>query len=84
MKPAHWMLLLPAAALTLACTRVPEIEDRLSPDLRASKYPTLMPLGQTVQLLANPSSQSDELEADLDARASRLRARAKALREAEL
>ncbi len=61
------------------CTRVPELEDQLSADLRSADYPTLVPLDQAVEPLPHPGTQSEELEQQLAARSARLQNRAGAL-----
>ena len=71
-----------ACILTLtatACTRVPELEDQLTPDLRSTDYPVLVPLEHAVAPLPLPATQSAELEQQLLARSARLQNRAKAL-----
>ncbi len=75
------LIILLAAACT-ACTRVPEIEDRLTADLRGTPYPDLLPLDQSLAPLPTPQDQSRDLEEQLDARSARLKARADALRRA--
>jgi hypothetical protein len=80
LKPA---LLIVLAAASPACTRVPEIEDRLTPDLKGADYPALLPLDEGVPPLPTPQEQSAELEQQLDARSARLKARAEALRRAQ-
>ena len=62
-----------------ACTRIPELEDKLSVDLRNSDYPTLVPLDQALAPLPLPDAQSEELEQELAARSARLKNRADAL-----
>lgn len=80
--------LLPALALSCgvalalaACSRVPELEDRLSADLRSQPYPQLLPLGSALAQPALPQEQSAALSESLDARAARLQRRAEALRQ---
>ena len=63
-----------------ACTRVPELEDQLTEDLRSADYPVLIPLDQAVAPLPLPATQSAELEQQLLARSARLQNRARALR----
>lgn len=77
-----YLALITAAAIA-ACTRVPELEDRLTPDLRNAPYPKLLPLDRTLEPLASPAVANEELEQQLDARAARLQRRAEALRNAE-
>ncbi|MFW8634396.1 hypothetical protein [Cribrihabitans pelagius] len=68
-----------ALAAAAACSRVPELEDRLTPDLRNAPYPDLLPLGTALETLPPPRRQSEALEAELGARSSRLQQRARAL-----
>ncbi|MFW8594860.1 hypothetical protein [Cribrihabitans neustonicus] len=68
-----------ALAAAAACTRVPELEDRLTPDLRDAPYPELLPLGTALEPLPPPRQQSEALEQELGARSSRLQRRARAL-----
>lgn len=67
---------------TTACTRVPELEDQLTVDLKSADYPTLIPLDQAVAPLPLPDSQSTALEQQLLARSARLQQRARALNSA--
>lgn len=73
-----------ALAAAAACTRVPELEDRLTPDLRDAPYPALLPLGSALAPLPPPRQEAEALEQELDARSRRLQQRAEALRNAEL
>ncbi|MDE4274328.1 hypothetical protein PXK47_08395 [Phaeobacter gallaeciensis] len=75
--------LLSAAIAVAACTRVPEIEDRLSPDMRSASYPPLLPVDQLVTPLPVPEEQSSDLEQEMAARTARLQARAEELRKAQ-
>lgn len=77
------ILLAAAVAAASACTRVPELEDRLTPDLRGAGYPTLLPLDTALQPLPPPAVASRQLEHELNARGARLQRRAEALRNAE-
>lgn len=67
-----------------ACTRVPEIENRLTDDLRAQPYPQLLPLATALPAQAPPAQAAAEVNDDLEARARRLKARAAALRKREI
>ncbi|MBY6139246.1 hypothetical protein KUV26_07315 [Leisingera daeponensis] len=75
-------LLLAVAAA--ACTRVPELEDRLTPDLRSADYPRLLPLDDALEPLDPPQQASQELKNELDARSDRLKRRAEAVKKAEI
>ncbi|KIC07774.1 hypothetical protein RA19_21840 [Leisingera sp. ANG-M1] len=74
------ILALTAAA---ACTRVPELEDRLTPDLRGADYPKLLPLDDALEPLDPPKQAGEDLQDELDARAARLKRRAEAVKNAE-
>jgi hypothetical protein len=65
--------------ITTACTRVPELEDQLTADLKSADYPKLIPLDQALAPLPLPETQSAELEEQLLARSARLQNRARAL-----
>ena len=73
-----------ALALAAACTRVPELEDRLTADLRGAPYPDLVPLEGALEPLPPPRQKAQALEQQLNARSTRLQRRAEALRAAEL
>ncbi|KXF91049.1 hypothetical protein [Phaeobacter inhibens] len=75
--------LLAAAALASACARVPELEDRLTPDLRGAAYPALVPLEDALHPGTSAAEESKALEDTLEARAARLQARADRLRAAQ-
>ncbi|WP_264212870.1 hypothetical protein [Leisingera thetidis] len=72
-----------ALAGAAACTRVPELEDRLTPDLRNADYPRLLPLDDALEPLDPPQQAGAELQAELDARSARLQRRAEAVKNAE-
>lgn len=73
-----------AAVALAACTRVPELEDRLTQELRGADYPRLLPLDGALEPLDPPQQAGAELKQDLDARSARLKRRAEALKNAEL
>ncbi|WP_251363773.1 hypothetical protein [Epibacterium ulvae] len=73
------MLSLVMCAGVMGCSRVPELEDRLTPDLRGAAYPTLIPLGDALPPQTVPAEEGADLDAELKARAARLKARAAAL-----
>ncbi|MFV1462992.1 MULTISPECIES: hypothetical protein [unclassified Phaeobacter] len=77
------LTLLTAAVLLCGCARVPELEDRLTPDLRGADYPALVPLEQALTPETPPAEESKALQQTLEARAARLQARADALRAAQ-
>ncbi|UWQ27624.1 hypothetical protein K3557_12490 [Leisingera sp. M523] len=69
-------------ATAAACTRVPELEDRLTPDLRGAGYPDLLPLDDALEPLDPPQQASADLQDELDARSDRLKRRAEAVNNA--
>ncbi|UWQ73702.1 hypothetical protein [Leisingera sp. M658] len=69
-------------ATAAACTRVPELEDRLTPDLRGAGYPELLPLDDALEPLDQPQQASADLQDELDARSDRLKRRAEAVKNA--
>lgn len=79
LRSAPCVLILGLAVGLSACSRVPEIEDQLTPDLRSASYPALIPLDTALPSKAQPAEQGAELDAELKARAARLKARASAL-----
>ncbi|WP_044008419.1 hypothetical protein [Leisingera methylohalidivorans] len=72
-----------ALAAAAACTRVPELEDRLTPDLRGAGYPDLLPLDDALEPLDPPQQASADLQDELNARSARLKRRAEAVKNAE-
>mgnify|MGYP001036849844 CR=1 FL=1 len=79
---ARLMVLSACALLSVsaACSRVPQLEDRLPADLRSQPYPELLPLDTALAQEPLPEEESAALSDALDARADRLRRRAEALR----
>lgn len=67
------------ALMAVACTRVPELEDQLTPALKRADYPILVPLDSAAPPLPDPVIESTALEQELAARSARLQARAHAL-----
>ncbi|MDK3019482.1 hypothetical protein [Pseudodonghicola flavimaris] len=63
-----------------ACTPVPELEDRITGDLRATPYPALVPLDQALAQQAPAPQAAEDLETQMRARQARLDARAARLR----
>lgn len=70
--------------LSSACSRVPEIEDQLTQDLRGQPYPQLLPLSSALPPQENPAELSSTLDEELAARAARLKRRAAALKERKI
>ncbi|WP_425043999.1 hypothetical protein [Primorskyibacter sp. S87] len=66
-----------------ACTNVPELQERLTDDLRNAKYPALVPLDQALKAQSPKGDEAQELEDSLTARRDGLQNRAKALNETE-
>ncbi|MCL6284770.1 hypothetical protein M3P21_14630 [Ruegeria sp. 2012CJ41-6] len=62
-----------------ACTNVPELEDELSPQLRDSRYPKLIPLEDALGPPVDPQTEAREIEDELEARAAALQNRARQL-----
>lgn len=79
---ARIMFLL-AVTAAAACTRVPELEDQLTPDLRSAGYPKLLPLDTSMEPVAPPQQASGDLQQELEGRNARLKRRAKAVSNAE-
>ncbi|WP_121064041.1 hypothetical protein [Chachezhania antarctica] len=73
--------LLVAALCLSACEKVPGLDDPLPPDLEKADYPALVPLPPSLFDVTSPDDDASEVEADLSARASRLKSRANALRQ---
>jgi hypothetical protein len=70
-------------ATAAACTRVPELEDRLTPDLRDAGYPELLPLDRSLAPLVPPQQAGEDLKDELDARSARLKRRAEGVKQAD-
>ncbi|UWQ93374.1 hypothetical protein K3727_13280 [Rhodobacteraceae bacterium M382] len=64
----------------IGCTRVPEIEERVSDDMRNADYPELVTLDSALETLPRPNQAGQELEQALAARSARLQRRADQLR----
>jgi len=78
LAPTRLPLLIAAAALfgAAACTQVPELEDTVTDDLSASKYPALVPLAPTLGMRPAPQDEAARLESTLNGRRDRLQSRA--------
>ena len=72
-----------AIAVVTGCTRVPEIEERVSDDLRSAPYPALIPLHSALEPLPSATEAGASLEEALNARRDRLQRRADRLRNTE-
>ncbi len=69
-----------AAFLALgACVQVPELNERVPPELRDAPYPTLRPLDDTLGPAVDPVSEAEELDERLSGRVQSLQARARGL-----
>ncbi|MDP5216642.1 hypothetical protein Q5Y75_05380 [Ruegeria sp. 2205SS24-7] len=62
-----------------ACTNVPELDDEISPQLRNSRYPALIPLEDALGPPVDPQAEAQEIEEELEARAAALQNRARQL-----
>jgi len=69
-----------ALAVTTACTRVPEVDERVAPDLKTAAYPKLVPLHLALDDSPAPAVAGQEQQDQLLARQARLKRRAEALR----
>lgn len=67
-------------AVLTGCANVPEIGERVAPDLRDAPFPKLLPIDGLLAQTPAPQEEAAEITAGLDARVARLRARADALR----
>jgi hypothetical protein len=74
----------PVAALALTalgagCVDVPELGNRIAPDLRNAPFPKLIPLDASLTTPPTPAEDGEKLARQLDARRAALQARAKRL-----
>ena len=68
-------------ALALAaCTQFPELDRTIGPEAEAADYPALIPLEPVLARVEGAPERNAETEAEVQARAEALRARAEALR----
>jgi len=67
-------------AALAGCSKSPELNNQLTPDLRNADYPPLLPIEDLAPLLPAPASESTQLEDNLNARSNNLQRRAEALR----
>ncbi|MCD9148625.1 hypothetical protein [Pseudophaeobacter flagellatus] len=79
-------IILLGASLGLAtltgCSNEPELNNRLTPELRAAAYPPLRPIDDLIAPQAAPEDAAEQLQKTLKARSARLDRRAEALRRA--
>lgn len=75
MKPLVAILMVTLAA----CTQVPELNERVAPDLRDAPYPPLIPLEAALAWPVAPAGTAEQLEQSLAGRRDGLKARARAL-----
>lgn len=68
-----------AAAVLAGCAPAPDLGGTIPPELEAAPYPRLLPL-EPILAASRDSAIAPDVEAGLDARAARLRARAAGLR----
>ncbi|SLN48329.1 hypothetical protein TRL7639_02662 [Falsiruegeria litorea R37] len=76
MKLRLVICLLPAFA---ACTQVPELNDKVSSQLKNANYPQLVPLDQALGPSIAPEEQAQKVTQQLEARRDSLKQRAAAL-----
>ncbi|MCE8511311.1 hypothetical protein KBY22_01290 [Ruegeria pomeroyi] len=68
--------------LAAACTQVPELNERISPDLRKAGFPKLVPLDEALGPPADPEGEALAVQKSLEARRDALAQRARRLQEA--
>ena len=69
-----------ALASTVAgCIDVPDLGNKIAPDLRDAPFPTLIPLDASLTTPPTPKEDGDRLARQLDARREALQARARRL-----
>lgn len=79
-RPFSLTVLVVALAITGACTRVPEVDEQVAPDLKAANYPELVPLHRVLSDEPSPQEAQQKQQEILQARQARLKRRAAALR----
>lgn len=62
------------------CSTQPELQNQITPEMRAADYPQLLPLDQALSPLPSPQSENERLQKHLDARGNTLQRRAERLR----
>lgn len=62
-----------------ACTRVPELESKVTPQMRAAPFPELIPLEERLGPALDPSREAQDLNEQLNARSQALQNRARQL-----
>ena len=65
--------------LAVACTRFPELEATISPEVQATPYPNLVPVEPILAAAITPA-QTEQTEQSVQSRADALRRRADRLR----
>ncbi len=68
-----------ALLLAAACTRVPELEERVSGSLQSADYPALLPLDIAAPQLETPEEEAQRIQDQLDGRREGLQSRARQL-----
>lgn len=68
-----------AVGVMTGCTQVPELGDRVTPEIKDAAYPLLVPLDESLTTPPNPMVEAAEVEETLIARVQRLKNRAKQL-----
>lgn len=66
--------------LTAGCAEIPALEGTISPEAAAAPYPKVLPVERILDGAAAAQSATPETQAQLEARAAGLRARADRLR----
>ncbi|MAY87558.1 MAG: hypothetical protein CML02_12665 [Pseudooceanicola sp.] len=66
-------------ASVAGCIDVPDLGERIAPDLRDAPFPTLIPLDASLTTPATPKEDGAKLARQLDARRAALQARARRL-----
>ena len=62
-----------------ACTQVPELNDKVSPQLKNANYPKLVPIDQALGPPVAPEEEAKKVTEQLEARRDSLKRRASAL-----
>lgn len=75
-------LLTLALLMIAACTQVPELNERIGPDLRDASFPRLVPLDEALGPPADPEGEAQAVQKSLEARRDALAQRARRLQQA--
>lgn len=74
------VVLLTSFALLAACAQFPELDARITPELEAAEYPTLVPIAPLLAAAEERGVEPVQATAQIDRRIAALRARAAGLR----